>query len=529
MTERKRHIVVDGFSNAEAFSSRRRGRNPEVPLQSRSQHGQALSEQYSSVLQRYETRREQIANPITEDLGIYVEITSVLGCELPLDSLDTSKDFKLCSCKQSGDREVALVFIPESRRATFQHKLERYLDPDKDGKKGPANHTLIDSIAEIRLANLKSFWTDDLALFPSDVLQVCWWELWLKKRSEDEDPLEIANQLAERIDAQLGNTSLTFFDSAVVLIKASANQLEQSIELISTLEELRPVKENPKVLMESSPRDQHDWVEDLSGRVEVSPDTATSICILDTGVNYDHPLLSLTCNQDQAESWHPDWPRYDSYDPHNYHVPYNDHGSRQAGLATFGDLHKTLVDNDSVLINYRVESGRILPPVGVNDPELYGAITVGTAAKFEVERPDWKRVYSLAVTAEPEREGGQPSSWSAEIDQFTSGMDGDAQRLFVISAGNNRDLNSNIDYWEQVHLAQIEDPAQSWNALVVGAYTEKTTNDDPSFNGWSPFAKAGDVSPASRSAVNWRWRKHAPYKPDIVVEGGQPIALSRSI
>lgn len=119
--------------------------------------------------------------------------------------------------------------------------------------------------------------------------------------------------------------------------------------------------------------------------------------------------------------------------------------------------------------------------------------------------------------------GGQPSSWSAEIDQFASGMEDGKQRLFVISAGNNRDLSPHVDHWEQLHLAEIEDPAQSWNALTIGAYTENTTNDDPTFDGWSPFARAGDVAPASRSSVNWRWRKHAPYKPDLVAEGGNRL------
>ncbi|WP_449815041.1 S8 family peptidase [Methylocaldum szegediense] len=251
--------------------------------------------------------------------------------------------------------------------------------------------------------------------------------------------------------------------------------------------------------------------------------STTAVTILDTGVNYNHPLLSQVCNEQQAERWDPAWPRYDDYNPTTPLASYNDHGSRQAGLAAFGDLHNALMSDDPLLLSHWIESARILPPVGTNDPELYGAITVGTAAKLEIERPDWNRVYSLAVTAEPEREGGQPSSWSAEIDQFASGTEDGKQRLFLISAGNNRELSPNLDYWEQLHLAEIEDPAQSWNALTIGAYTEKTTNDAPEFNGWSPLARAGDVSPASRSSVNWSWRKHAPYKPDLVEEGGNRL------
>lgn len=523
MPERKRHILVDGFVTNEDFRSRRIGRNPVIPPQDRPAHGQYLSSRYADLVGQFETQRAQIENPITEDVGIYVEVVSAQGCELPLDSLDTSRDFKLRSCRKEDNHEVALIFIPESRRDVFQRKLEQYLDPGKDGKGGPRNHNLVDSIAEIRLADLRSFWTDDPADFPGDPNQAIWWELWLKKRGSGENPLEIAQQLAERIGGRLGNTSLSFFDSAVVLIRAAVRQLERAPELIASLEELRRAKETPNVLIESSPQEQQQWAEDLLHRIQIDDAASTAVTILDTGVNYRHPLLASVCNAEYAERWDPDWPHFDDFNPANPRAPYSDHGSRQAGLAAFGDLHAALVSDEPVVMKHRIESGRILPPTGVNDPELYGAITVGTAAKLEVERPEWSRVYSLAVTAAPERMGGQPSSWSAEIDQFVAGMEDGKQRLFVISAGNNRDLSPHVDHWEQLHLAEIEDPAQSWNALTIGAYTEKTTNDDPTFDGWSPFARAGDVAPASRSSVNWRWRKHAPYKPDLVAEGGNRL------
>ncbi|NOZ36652.1 MAG: S8 family peptidase, partial [Gammaproteobacteria bacterium] len=150
-------------------------------------------------------------------------------------------------------------------------------------------------------------------------------------------------------------------------------------------------------------------------------------------------------------------------------------------------------------------------------------ITVGAAAKLEAERPDWNRVYSLAVTSPMETIGGQPSSWSSEIDLSASGITDGLQRLYVISAGNNRELTVQPEFWDQIHLAQIEDPAQSWNALTVGAYTELTTNDDPTYDGWSPVAKAGDAAPATRSSNRWGWRKQAPFKPDIVAEGGNRL------
>lgn len=523
MPEKKRHILIDGFVSNEGFRSKRTGRNPITPLKDRLAHGQYLTFRYSELVNQFETQRTQIQNPITEDIGIYVEILGAPGCELPLNSLDTSRDFKLRSCRKVDDHEVALIFIPESKRDAFQGKLNQYLDPEKDGKGGPRNHNLVDSIAEIKLADLRSFWTDAPEFFPQNLDLVVWWELWLKKRSADENPLDIAHQLAERINGRLGNTSLSFFDSVVVLVRATAHQLERAPELIACLEELRRAKETPSVFIESSLIDQHQWADDLLQRIQLDDTSSTAVTILDAGVNFQHPLLARVCNAAHAERWNPNWPIFDAFNPTNLHAPYCDHGSRQAGLAAFGDLHAALVSDETVVLKHYIESGRILPPTGVNDPELYGAITIGTAVKLEIERPDINRVYSLAITVDPERVGGQPSSWSAEIDQAASGMEDGKQRLFVISAGNNRDLSPDVEHWEQLQLTEIEDPAQSWNALTIGAYTEKNTNDDPSFNGWSPLASAGDVAPTSRSSVNWPWRKHAPYKPDLVAEGGNRL------
>ena len=203
MPELKRHVLVDGFSKPEDFRSRRLGRNPIIPPQDPTAHGQRLSRQYSELLRQFEERRAPIDNSITIDVGIYVEIVGASGCELPLVSLDT-RDFKLRSCRKAGDHEIALVFIPESRRGVFQRKLVEYLDPSKARKGVPRNHNLIDSISEIRLADLRSFWTDAPQLFPTDSQQTVWWELWLKKRLSNEDPLEIARQLAGRINARLG-------------------------------------------------------------------------------------------------------------------------------------------------------------------------------------------------------------------------------------------------------------------------------------------------------------------------------------
>ncbi|WP_404419003.1 S8 family peptidase [Marinospirillum sp.] len=519
MADRKPHLLLSGFGKQEDFQSRNQGRSGQAPLQNRVLHGQALAQQYADALTHHQARKSESTASITDETGIYVEIVGFPNLDLPLDRLD-NRDFQLRAFKIVHNQEVAILFIPEKRRSAFQRKITEYLNQSNPKSGLPKHQPLIDSIAEIKLASLQSFWTDDPKYFPEIRHQTVWWELWLKKRPNDSQPNVIARQLAERLGAQLGNTSLSFFGSFVILIKASAEQLESAPELIANLEELRRAKETPNVFISMSPKEQHDWARDLNARIKMDEDSSTAIVILDAGVNYNHPLLQQLTGQELAETWHPSWPNYDEYLPTQPLAHYNDHGSRQAGLAALGELDQVLLSQEDIQVAYRIESGRILPPTGSNDPELYGAITVGTASKLEANNPFISRIYSLAVTSDPESIGGMPSSWSAEIDQFAFGLEDDLQRLFVISAGNNTQINARLSCWDQVNLAQIEDPAQAWNALTVGAYTEKSTNDEEDFVDWSPFAQPGSLSPASRSSVNWGWKKQAPYKPDVVAEGG---------
>lgn len=190
MVSKRKHLDVASFFIEENFKSKRTGRNPGVPGRNRNQHGSHLRGQYQNLIDAYDQKREHEVDTITDDSGIYVEIISVDGCKLPLDSLD-NRDFKLCSCQMQENKEFALVFIPEDRRDTFLKKIQQYLDPQKDGKPNkdgvsfPRNHALIDSISEIRLASLESFWTDPPELFPTDRDNDVWWELWLKKNAID--------------------------------------------------------------------------------------------------------------------------------------------------------------------------------------------------------------------------------------------------------------------------------------------------------------------------------------------------------
>ena len=163
-------------------------------------------------------------------------------------------------------------------------------------------------------------------------------------------------------------------------------------------------------------------------------------------------------------------------------------------------------------------------------PESYGVVTAEAVALPEIANSR-RRVYSMPITSPADRPG-EPSLWSAAVDALAAGTDigrsdgsidllgppnDEAKRLVIVSAGNtNRPYE--VDYVAKCDLSPIKDPAQAWNALVVGASTELVEKPtDPTFAGWATVAEAGEISPHSRTGVGaggGQW----PIKPDICME-----------
>ena len=161
-----------------------------------------------------------------------------------------------------------------------------------------------------------------------------------------------------------------------------------------------------------------------------------------------------------------------------------------------------------------------------HEPRLYGAITRECAARPEVVHPLRPRVHCMAVTSEIGTNRGRPSSWSAALDQLAYGED-PFKRLFVVATGNIRTGISHRGYPAWNDLQPVENPAQAWNALTVGAFTEKHTLVDPTFTGWNPIAPVGGLAPCSRTSTSWerKW----PVKPDVVFEGGNHAASGNTV
>jgi hypothetical protein len=199
------------------------------------------------------------------------------------------------------------------------------------------------------------------------------------------------------------------------------------------------------------------------------------------------------------------------------------------GVALYGDLTYPLADSRIISLDAGLESVKFLPPPGFpsTEPESYGAITQAAVALPEITKAERPRVYCMAVT-NLDVSGERPTSWSAAIDQICAGvMPGDEldlsgehpRRLFVVSAGNIPDVSDPegiADYDEY----PIEDPAQAWNAISVGGFTDKTEiAEGDKLPGWKALAGVGDHSPYSRVSTDWD-HSRTPIKPEVVFEAG---------
>jgi hypothetical protein len=403
-----------------------------------------------------------------------------------------------------GDEYVtATVFVPEAVADYYTGKIEQYRDElTPNGQ--PRNQNLVARIEDVRLAAVRSLFTDEAGLFPP-AGHASWWEVWIR-----DGRLANFRAIATRLNIALKDHLVSFPERDVVLALADPDTMERLVKNTDAVAELRSAKDTPSLFLQMSPIEQADWAGDLIERTEPPSAVAPAVCLLDSGTTRDHPLLASSLDVNDQHAFDEAWGVGDS-------AFWTGHGTQMAGVALYGDIEAALTIGGAIVLRHRLETVKILPPAAQNDPELYGAVTEVGIGKVEAEAPHRRRVFAMALTSEVGLGRGRPSSWSSAIDKLCYGG-GDQRRLMVLAAGNVRDDIIAANYPDTNDLSEAENPCQAWNALVAGAYTDKITITHPDHHGWQAVAPAGDLSPASRTSNVWdrQW----PIRPDVVFEGG---------
>ena len=523
------HLFVAGFTESQKFKSTLSVQKPAPPQRSRQTHGNQLLEQLAALrvdAEELDKRRAAL------DLPQHVGITIALEISPPgsLDyfrQLEWKRDgIEVLSAIGAGGVEIVSLYVPEGALAAFERRVADYLHVDQKSKKPgepdkPKNARLINAISSFRRAVFDELWTEEVP--PPDGDAATWFQVWLRLHPAGSTATrDVFAEQAKKLGIAVEPGFVSFPGRVVVAVQATRASLEQALELLDLVAEIRGVAPTAEFYVaDLKPHEQAQWLAHLHGRSIYAGGGAPYITLLDTGVNSGHPLLAPLLSPADLHAVEDSWGHHDG----------EGHGTEMAGLLAHGDLTGPLSSTDDNVVPHRLESVKLLPPVGQVPPHLYGWVTAQAAAKVEAVDGARRRTFAMMTTSLGET-GGLPSEWSATIDRLAFGSHGTADdgssgfdaadapatpRLFVLAAGNVPWPEWG-DYPTSNDLASIENPGQAWNALTVGACSDMTEIDAAKWPSLQVLGTRGNLSPSSMTTL--LWKRTWPFKPDVVAEGG---------
>ena len=517
MVIEKRNIILTGITERLDYKSSSHPVAKHYPTRDNcSSHAVHVKRQYDSMIKESLDQKQVAAIKMK---GIYAEFSGVKDFELATKSLENrTSGIRLLNVQTVNGVMKATVYIPEGKEDFFIKRMNAY-ESAKTKTGNPMHQDLIGSIEEIKLALVESFWTDKLETLPNETAINC--EIWLRYevKKSDGKPWNSVEEAFHNICDEIGvlvdkDKRILFPERIVKLITANMDNLKALICSCEYITEIRRAEEPASFFTSLERLDQVQWTEDLLSRFKVT-DTGTSVCILDAGINDQHPLLRPVILKNGLHAYNDVWGTKDS-------PMWRGHGTEMAGLAVFNDRQKALEGQGIVELNHKIESVKILPNSGHNPRDLYGAITQEAVSIAEIDNPDENRVICMAVTSNDHTDqDGRPSSWSASLDEITSESEEEdtGHRLFIVSAGNvDPVLFEENSYPDVNSLETVQNPAQSWNAITVGGYAGEIEVSAENLHGFHALAPRDGLSPFSTSSMSWGriW----PIKPEVLFDAG---------
>lgn len=465
-------------------------------------------DQLKAMFAQVQERRTSVAE-LEKVHAQYIAVDFVPKGVKRIESFENARDKIELAVVQSTESEpdaTAVLRLEAGRLKNLETKISTYGDPSQLTITGRSkNVDLLGGVTRFRRLRLRDLWTGDPADI-QDVTAVLFWEVWLASNVNSAWFEQSAKRMG--LDVFPGH-ELRFPDRTVVIARGTSKAMERAVIYLGAVMELRRPS-LVKDFVEMPAVDQLAWVEDL---IIIPPsEEACRICLLDDGIDRGHPLLAQALDQEAVLTYNRAWGVADLN---------KGHGTSMGGIAVFGEeLAQILADGRFFEPPCLLESVKVLPEVPAKDPPLPGEVIQSAIAAVETTNPTADRVFCMAVTGQPVSDGA-PTAWSAAMDQACAGSEEEnvSGRVIVVSAGNAPWLDNGFDYPDSNQMSMAEDPAQAWNPLIVGAFTDFHQYDPVTFPEWDPVAPAGAISPTTTTALNWD-RKKWPNRPDVVMEGG---------
>lgn len=499
----KKHFFLgNNIAETHNFSPQSQGfGDSQLPQRNRGTHAAFVKESYKAAVAHAIACQEEIERqgfPVAN--GVYVDlemnkkyVPNSLGKQ---DGRGGATIMKVTDKDDDTNVDVT-VFVKKDKKGWLEKKVDDYAN--KDTQNGnPRYEKIIAPINDIVATDIRTLYISAVEFDSIPEKGSFYYELWLSHNKDN------SKETIKTILLQLGIEQkiepLIFDGVDVWLIKASKQQLFLLPLSLGYIESIRPYQE-PSILTNTN-LENREWSELIRSEVTYCDDAENVIVgILDSGVNNEHELLKPSLPNE----------RMDVAIGVQETIDKTDHGTGMAGLVLLGDLTNIAYQrNITVDVHHALASIKIYENGHETPNEFYGAVieeAIDKASEMEAT------IQCMAITDESSYNGIATSS-SAALDESIYHQ-GQCDRLVLVSAGNI-ELNNvdHEDYIESCKANTVKSPAQAWNALTVGAYTEKAFINNPDYR---PLAALGGISPYSCSSFSWNEKRN---KPEIVMEGG---------
>ncbi|WP_026726384.1 S8 family peptidase [Flavobacterium sasangense] len=503
----KPHLFIKNIHTSQSFTTPQSGGGSKVnlPDRNRNEHANALLHSLSQIWDAYAQEaslRVEKGLPVKD--GEYLTFKSAENNNLKIESLDSSGAILLnVNTDKDTNQQIATVYIPENKKEKLTKKVENYRNEDKNGK--PQNQELVEKIDVISRTSVENLWSSPIESLPR--LEAVWCEIWLATEGLNiETIIPNLKGVCALFDIEILESILKFPQRSILIIKANYAQLSELITSFGLIAEIRKTEELNSFWLNQNITENNDWIEEALNLVDFTK-TNNFISILDSGINNGHRLIEPILDEVNRLTVEPGWGVNDSMG----------HGTSMAGIAIYGNLNAILENKKPLEIHHQIESVKILHPNLPNEQNKYPLITLEAVNRAIINNPNAKRIFCMAVTTDFQVDFGKPSAYSSVLDSIIFGEDINDKKIFLVSAGNVRGEHNWKNYPVSNLNLSVESPAQSWNAISIGAYTEKILPDA------ATVANKFELSPFSTTSSSWdsNW----PIKPEVVFEGGNLIRL----